>query len=106
MRFQTLHDLHARVRNNSMTTEQLGSQSVEMVCHAIDLAVAFYPKPVLCLQRSAAATLILRRFGWNAQLVIGAQVMPFKSHAWTEVNGQVVNDKPYVVDIYTVLERC
>jgi len=39
-------------------------------------------------------------------MVIGAQLLPFKSHAWCEVRGAIVNDKPYLYDIYTVLERC
>jgi len=33
-------------------------------------------------------------------------MLPFRSHAWCEINGNVVNDKPYMLDVYTVLERC
>jgi hypothetical protein len=47
----------------------------------------------------------LRRHGWNTEMVIGAQILPFKSHAWCEINGVVVNDKPYMHDIYEILER-
>src|SRR6267142_2468310 len=32
-------------------------------------------------------------------MVIGAQQMPFKAHAWVEVDGRVVNDKPYTEGI-------
>jgi hypothetical protein len=39
-------------------------------------------------------------------MVIGAQQLPFKAHAWVEVDGRVVNDKPYVPEMYTVLDRC
>jgi hypothetical protein len=39
-------------------------------------------------------------------MVIGAQMLPFKSHAWVEIGGSIVNDKPYMLDIYQVLERC
>jgi hypothetical protein len=39
-------------------------------------------------------------------MVLGAQMLPFKSHAWVEVDGIVVNDKPYMLEIYQVLERC
>jgi hypothetical protein len=74
--------------------------------HAMDIACVFYFKHVMCLQRSAATTLLLRRHGLRAELVIGAQILPFKSHAWTEIGGVVVNDKPYMMDIYRVLERC
>ena len=39
-------------------------------------------------------------------MVIGAQQMPFKAHAWVEVGGSVVNDKPYTPEMYQVLDRC
>jgi len=80
--------------------------SVQEVCRAIDLACVFYFKRILCLQRSAATTLLLSRYSHHAELVIGAQILPFKSHAWVEVNGAIVNDKPYMLDIYQVLDRC
>jgi Transglutaminase-like superfamily len=60
----------------------------------------------MCLQRSAATTLLMRRHGWEAEMVIGVQLLPFKSHAWVESKGVIVNDKPYMLDIYHVLERC
>jgi hypothetical protein len=78
----------------------------EKLCEAMDLACVFYPKRVLCLQRSAATAMLLRRYGWNAEMVIGAQVLPFQAHAWVEVDGAVVNDKPYVAEIFQPLERC
>ena len=36
----------------------------------------------------------------------GVQKLPFKAHAWVEVDGRVVNDKPYMREMYTVLDRC
>jgi hypothetical protein len=60
----------------------------------------------LCLQRSAAAACLLKRYGIPAQMVIGAKQMPFKAHAWVEVGGRVVNDKPYMPEIYAELDRC
>jgi hypothetical protein len=92
----------ARVRLNEVNPMAHAAQ----INHAVDLACVFYPKRVLCLQRSAATALLLRRHGIHAELVIGAQMMPFKSHAWVEVDGVVANDKPYLHDIYQVLERC
>jgi hypothetical protein len=75
------------------------------LCHAMDLACVFYFKQVMCFQRSAATTLLLRRHGWGAEMVTGAQILPFKSHAWVEIKGSIVNDKPYMTKIYQVLER-
>jgi len=80
--------------------------TAERLCKAIDLAALGYWKRILCLQRSAATTCFLRRFGVPAQMVIGTQQMPFKAHAWVEVDGQVVNDRPYICELYAVLDRC
>src|SRR5258707_876340 len=63
-------------------------------------------KRLFCLRRSAATTLLLRRHGHDAELVIGAKLLPFRSHAWVELNGQVINDRPYMHTIYQVLELC
>lgn len=75
------------------------------LCRAMDFACVFYPKRVLCLQRSVATTLLLRRYGLSAEMVIGAQTLPFRSHAWVEINNEVVNDKPYMLELYRPLER-
>ena len=95
------------VRKESTRVEPVGGiLPVETLCRAIDYACVFYFKPVLCLQRSAATALLLRRHGWPAEMVLGAQMFPFRSHAWCEIAGEVVNDKPYMQEIYRVLERC
>ncbi len=107
MAFPKLRSLHRRVRAADVKTPKSGlRRSAEEVCHAMDLACVFYPKRVFCLQRSAATTLLLRRHGICAEMVVGAQILPFRSHAWVELDGAVVNDKPYVRQIYRTLERC
>jgi hypothetical protein len=99
--------LHRLVRSRRVSARSTGVLcSTETLCKAMDWACVFYPKQVLCLQRSAATTLLLRRHGVQAEMFIGAQLLPFKSHAWVEVDGIVVNDKPYMREIYRVLERC
>lgn len=82
------------------------AEDLNTVCHSLELACAFYFKRTMCLQRSAATTLLLRRHGWNARLVVGAQILPFRSHAWVEIDDVIINDKPYLRDIYQVLESC
>ena len=106
MRFREFKELHRMVRGHHARPKRTNPISAENLCHAMDLACVLYFKSVLCLQRSAATTLLLRRHGWNAELIIGAQILPFKSHAWCEIEGIVVNDKPYIANIYAVLERC
>ena len=78
----------------------------ERICAAVDMACIWYWKEVLCLQRSAVTACLLKRHGVPAQMVIGAQQIPFRAHAWVEVDGSVVNDKPYTPEMYAVLDRC
>jgi hypothetical protein len=107
MRFGDLESIHTLVRKWEIRNAKSQTlPSVPNLCHAIDLACVLYLKPVHCLQRSAATTMLLREYGHKAEMVIGAQVFPFRSHAWVEVDGAIVNDKPYMLDIYHVLERC
>jgi hypothetical protein len=93
------------VRECPIGSRLIGNSS-ERICDAIDMACIWYWKEVLCLQRSAATTCLLKQHGVPAEMVIGAQQMPFRAHAWVEVGGQVVNDKPYTPEVYAVLERC
>jgi hypothetical protein len=98
--------LYNKVRNFPFGKKPAPLNSVERVCSAVDMACIWYWKEALCLQRSAATACLLKRHGVPAQLVIGAQQMPFKAHAWVEVDGCVVNDKPYTPEMYAVLDRC
>jgi hypothetical protein len=98
--------LYDKVRNYPLGKTTPAPDAVECVCSAIDMACIWYWKEALCLQRSAATTCLLRRYGVPAQMVIGAQQMPFKAHAWVEVHGSVVNDKSYTPEMYAALDRC
>lgn len=106
MKFRSFRSVLDLVRRKPIGRTTRPEVDIQEICHAVDLASVLYMKPVACLQRSAATTVLLKRYGWSAQLVIGAQTLPFKSHAWTEIDGQVVNDKPYMSELYSVLERC
>ena len=98
--------LYEKVRNYPVRKKFPSSRSIEEICAAVDMACIWYWKEALCLQRSAATACLLRQYGVAAKLVIGAQQMPFKAHAWVEVEGRVVNDKPYMHEMYAVLDRC
>ena len=107
MSFRSILSLYEKVKCARPCSKPGGRiVAVEQLCRAMDFACVLYPKQVLCLQRSAATTLLLRRRGIAAEMVIGAQLLPFKSHAWVESEGSVVNDKPYVREIYRILDRC
>lgn len=79
---------------------------LEKVTRAVAYACIWYPKRVLCLQRSAVLTCLLRSCGISAQFVVGAQKCPFKAHAWTEVDGRAINELRDVRQAYLIWDRC
>ncbi len=97
--------VYDRVHNDPLSTHLVTPDTVTRICAAIDMACAWYWKETLCLQRSAATVCLLRRYGVKAQLVIATRHIPFQAHAWVEVEGEVVNDKPDVQQTYAVLDR-
>jgi hypothetical protein len=98
--------LYQKVRKYRIDSPVELPDVTERICAAVDMACIWYWKEVLCLQRSAATACLLKRYGVPAQMMIGAQQMPFKAHAWVEVDDRVVNDKPYMREMYVVLDRC
>lgn len=98
--------LYDKVRNYPVRARTAEPDAIERINSAIDMACIWYWKEALCLQRSAATACLLKEYGVPAQMVIGAQQMPFKAHAWVEVDGSVVNDKPYTPEMYAILDRC
>jgi Transglutaminase-like superfamily len=104
--FRKFEGFYNEVRSCPIASHPQVPGDIEMVCAAVDMACIWYWKQVLCLQRSACTTFLLKSLGVRAQLVIGVQQIPFKAHAWVEVDGRVVNDKPYMPEIYAVLDRC
>jgi hypothetical protein len=98
--------LYRKVRSCPIKARPPAAEGIEQIRSAVDMACVWYWKEVLCLQRSAATAYLLKQFGAPAELVIGAQQIPFKAHAWVEIDGRVVNDKSYVREMYAVLDRC
>jgi hypothetical protein len=78
----------------------------ERLCRAMDLACVFYPRRVHCFQRSIATVLLLRQYGWPVEFVNGCDIATFENHAWVELARVVINDKPYMHEMYQVLDRC
>jgi len=101
-----LRALYEKVHNYPVRPQVFAHDPEDRVCSAVDLACIWYWKEVLCLQRSATTSSLLRSRGIFAQMVIGTQQLPFKAHAWVEVDGRVVGDKAYVKEMYVVLDRC
>jgi Transglutaminase-like superfamily len=100
------HSLYEKVRTYPVREIPPSTYTSEEICAAVDVACIWYWKTVLCLQRSAATACLLRCYGFRGELVIGVQQMPFKAHAWVEIEGRVVNDRPYMREMYAMLDRC
>jgi hypothetical protein len=98
--------MHRFVSGRKVSHRTPPPDAVVKVCNAINYACVVYPKQVLCLQRSAVTTCLLRSIGVSAHMVMGAQKVPFKAHAWTEVDGRAINERRDVRSIYGVWERC
>jgi hypothetical protein len=101
--FKTIHSI---VKSWEVTTRAHDERSVEKIVRAVNYACAWYPKRSMCLQRSFVTTYLLRRYGITAQMVLGAQKLPFKAHAWVEVGGRAINERGDVQGLYAVWERC
>jgi transglutaminase superfamily protein len=97
--------VHARVRSQRLHKRGASDDRTEAIVWAVDEACVWYVKRVHCLQRSMVATSLLRRHGIRAELVIGYRPIPFESHAWVEVNGRVVNDRPQYQRAFAILDR-
>lgn len=98
--------LYEEVKKCAVRQPPAPANAVEHVCAAVDVACIWYWKEVFCLQRSAATAWLLKQHGVPAEMIFGAQRLPFRAHAWVEVQGHVVNDKPYMREKYQVLDRC
>ena len=72
---------------------------------SLQRACGYYPKTAACLQRSAVLAWMLRKRGIAAEVVIGVMKFPFKSHAWVELDGKVLNDGQRIREVYTTLDR-
>jgi hypothetical protein len=98
--------LHRTVRHWPISNTPQPADLVARVCDAVNVAAAWYPKRALCLQRAVVTTCLLRSLGVPAVMVLGAQKLPFKAHAWVEIGGRPINERVNVQEVYGVWERC
>jgi len=102
-RFETIYSM---VKSWPVANAPSGQDTIDRVCVAVNYACIWYPKQALCLQRSFVTTYLLRKRGIAAHMVLGAQKLPFKAHAWVEVNEQAINERSNVQATYAVWDRC
>jgi hypothetical protein len=102
-RFRTIYSV---VRGWTVNLKPDGPDIIDRVCMAVNYACVWYPKQALCLQRSFVTTYLLRKHGVSAHMVLGAQKLPFKAHAWVEVDGRAINERSDVQSTFAVWDRC
>jgi Transglutaminase-like superfamily len=102
-RFETIY---ATVKRWRVADRVSDLDAIERVCKAVNYACIWYPKQARCLQRAFVITYLLRRKGVQGQMVMGAQKLPFKAHAWVEVDGRAVNERSNVQATYSIWDRC
>lgn len=95
-----------KVRRYPCSSRPWSAELVNRACASMNRACVLYPAYVRCLQRSAATTCLLRRYGVPAQMAVGSQLFPFRVHAWVELNGRILNDQSSIPEMYAVLDRC
>ncbi len=99
--FKALHRL-VRTTHTARASRPVDPVTVQT---ALRRAAVLYFKQTHCLQRSVVLTRMLRRRGVNAQMVIGYQPVPPASHAWVEVDGEIINETVPNQDKLIVLDR-
>jgi Transglutaminase-like superfamily len=102
-RFETVYSM---VKDWTVAEVPCGQDTIHRVCTAVNYACIWYPKQALCLQRSFVTTYLLRKYGVAAYMVLGAQKLPFKAHAWVEVDGRAINERSNVQATYAVWDKC
>lgn len=106
LKFVSFTALYQFVKHWPVNESGPGPSAVNDIIESVTRAMTWYPKRAMCLQRSAVTVCLLRSSGINAQLIIGCQKLPFLMHAWVEVDGEVVGEKPRVQRIHQVLDWC
>jgi hypothetical protein len=104
--FSTFARIHKRVERWTVAHGPAEVDAIPEVCTAVNYACIWYPKQVFCLQCAFVTVYLLRKNGVPACMVLGAQKLPFKAHAWVEVDGRAINERSNVQATYVVWDRC
>lgn len=102
IRFRGLPAMFSKLKKVE-PTKRMKSLPIDTICRAVASAAIFLPLQLSSSERAAALTVLLRRHGWNARFVLGAQVLPPELYAWVEIEKRVIGDSLDLRDIYQVL---
>jgi transglutaminase-like putative cysteine protease len=74
------------------------------VIQRVEMASVFYPGRARCLEQSLALYVLLRRRAIAAELRLGVQPYPFNAHAWVELYGAPLNERPETISQFVPIE--
>lgn len=104
--FPRLYRMIARWPTSRLRSAERDAVAVA-TCAAMKSARRYYFRYTWCLHSAAAAVALLRLRGVPAELVIGVRRIPFRGHAWVEVDGRVMmNGLRDLATNYSVITRC
>ncbi len=106
IRVNTFAELHSRVKNQKTKAGRPSSTNPSAICDGLGVACGLYPTETFCLKRSYVLVRMLRRRAVDARMIFGVQKLPFKAHAWVEVDGIPIDDLQVLREHFTVLEAC
>ena len=78
-------------------------KSIDRVMSHLNLVYPYSNNTSNCLTYSFCLTLLLLQRKINAKLVLGVRTRPFFSHAWVEVDGEVINDDKFLRNKLSVI---
>ena len=83
------------------------ADDTDLVARAVDRAARRWPAEATCLTRSLLLWWFLRRRGQPAAVWVGVRHGPqaLEAHAWVELAGRVLNDRPDVRERYAPFEQ-
>lgn len=109
MNFQRVHSLLSHC--SPMVVKNQGDDTLEqasVTARLVQAAASRIPfKLPSCLVRSTTLWYLLRRQGIGAEIRIGVNKEDgvFSAHAWVEIDGIVLNDKPDIHDQFDAFEQ-
>ena len=93
------------LKNYNNISGNLNFDQIKKIILLIDKVCFMFWGNAECLHRSLVGFKILRKQGVSVELVVGVKKFPFSSHAWLELNNEVINDLTSIKDNYIEILR-
>ena len=88
-----------------INNEKTNYSEIQKLSKLISGTANVLPIKLSCLQKSFSLWMMLRKVGIDSDLMIGINniTKDFSAHAWVELEGNVLNDKPDISNDFTVI---